>query len=138
MNSYNVRAIHYYYVNIPFFTVPTPAVRIIHQPESVQLFTTDSLDLLCLSNVDLAVDIPVQVDIKWLGPSTNVISNDSRISVVDTEGAMLEYDSRLSFSSLQSSDSGIYTCTSTAVPMQSSRYIINSNSGSTVTLVDAG
>ena len=113
-------------------------VSIIHDPDTAQLFTTDTLDLVCRCNIDLAVDVPVQVDFKWLGPSTSVISNDSRVSVVDVEGAMLEYNSILSFSSLQSSDSGSYTCTSIAAPTQTSRYIINSDSVSTVTTIDAG
>ena len=118
--------------------VPTPVVRIIPEPDTAQLFTTDTLDLLCLCNLDLAVDVPVQVDIKWLGQSASVMSNDSRVSVVDSEGEVLEYNSILSFSSLQSSDSGTYTCTSIVVPLPTSRYIINSDSGSTATTFDAG
>ena len=113
-------------------------VSISHEPDTAHLFTTDTLDLLCLCNVDLAVDVPVEVDIEWLGPSTSVISNDSRVSVIDAEGEMLEYNSVLSFSFLQSSDSGSYTCTLIAVPTQASRYVISSDSGSTATTVDAG
>lgn len=113
-------------------------VRIVHQPDTAQLFTTDHLDLVCLSSVNLAVDVPIQVNITWSGPYGRAIQTNSRVSVLGTEGAMLEHDSTLRFSSLRSSDSGSYTCSSTATPFQSSRYIIASDSGSTVSSVNAG
>ena len=113
-------------------------MKIAHQPESTQLFTTDSLDLICLSNVNLAVDVPVQVNISWLGPLRGAISTDSRVSILGVEGAMLEYDSTLRFSSLRSTDSGTYTCSSIATPKRASRYILSSNSVSTVSSVNAG
>ena len=119
-------------------SVPPPVVRIVHQPERPQLFTTDSLDLICLSNVNLAVDVPVSVSMTWLGPSGTAVRNDSRVHVLGTEGAMLEFDSSIRFSSLRSTDSGSYTCSSAAVPSQTSRYIINSDVKSTATSVNAG
>ena len=119
-------------------SVPPPVVQIVHQPERPQLFTTDSLDLICLSNVNLAVDVPVSVSMTWLGPSETAVRNDSRVHVRGAEGAMLEYDSTVRFSSLRSIDSGSYTCSSAAVPSQTSRYIIDSDVTSTATSVNAG
>ena len=113
-------------------------VRIVHEPNNTELFTTDSLDLLCLSNVNLSVDVPVQVSIGWSGPLGRDVQTDSRVQILSVEGAMLEYDSTLRFTSLRSSDSGAYTCTSSAAPTQSTPYIIGSNSTSIVSSVSAG
>ena len=113
-------------------------VRIIHRPSNIQLFTTDSLDLVCLSDVDLSVDVPVQVNISWSGPMGGAIQTDGRVSILGVEGAELEHDSTLRFSSLRSLDSGNYTCISTATPTRTSRYIISSSRASTVTSINAG
>ena len=118
--------------------VPPPLVRIVHRPSDIQLFTTDNLDLVCLSNIILSVDVPVQVNVSWSGPMGGAIQTDGRITILGVEGAMLEHDSTLRFSSLRSSDSGNYTCISTATPTQTSRYIITSSSASTVTSISAG
>ena len=128
----------YLSIIIPFAAVPPPTVRVVHQPDTAQLFTTDSLDLVCLSNVNLAVDIPVQVDMRWLGPLRLPVSNDSRVFVMGVEGAMLEHDSTLRFSSLRSTDSGSYTCTSTAIPAEASRYVTSSDSAAASSSVNAG
>lgn len=125
---------------IDFFSsgaVPPPVVRVVHQPNNTQLFTTDSLDLVCLSNINLFVDVPVQVNVSWSGPLGRAVLTDGRVSVLGVEGAVLEYDSTLRFSSLRSSDSGAYTCTSIATPTQPSRYIIGSNSASTASSINA-
>ena len=115
-------------------------VSITSKPDSTQLFTTENLDLVCLSNVNLAVDVPVQVTINWLGPSGRAINtlSDRHISILGVEGAMLEYDSTLRFSSLQSAHSGTYTCSSVATPANTSRYVLNSDSASITSLVNAG
>ena len=126
------------YIFLLACAVPPPVIRIVHRPNNTQLFTTDSLDLVCLSNVDLSVDVPVQVNISWSGPLDRAIQTDGRVSLLGVEGAMLEYDSTLRFSSLRSSDSGNYTCVSIATPTQSSRYIIGSNSASMASPVSAG
>ena len=115
-------------------------MSILRKPDSTQLFTTENLDLVCLSNVNLSVDVPVRVTINWLGPSGQAInvSADSHVSILSIEGAMLEYDSTLRFSSLQSAHSGTYTCSSVATPVHTSRYVLNSDSASITSLVNAG
>lgn len=115
--------------------VPPPTVRVVHQPDKVQFFTTDSVDLICLSDINLAVDTPITVDMTWSGSSGNRMQSDGRISVLGDRGTFTEHDSTLQFSSLRSSDTGTYTCTSVA--SSTSRYVVASNTTSAASSINA-
>ena len=105
------------------------------QPDKAQFFTTESVDLICLSDISLAVDTPISVDMTWSGSSGNRMRSDGRISVLGDRGTFTEHDSTLRFSSLRSSDTGTYTCTSIA--SSTSRYVVASNSTSAASSVNA-
>ena len=105
------------------------------QPDKAQFFTTESVDLICLSDISLAVDTPISVDMTWSGSSGNRMRSDGRISVLGDRGTFTEHDSTLRFSSLRSSDTGTYTCTSMA--SSTSRYVVASNSTSAASSVNA-
>ncbi len=96
-------------ISIP---VPQPTVRVVPQPNTTQLFTTQQLNITCHTVLHPAVDTPVGVANTWSGPS-GVMSSDGHITVTGVAGTDLEFNSALRFSSLQSSDSGSYTCFST-------------------------
>ena len=70
----------------------------------------------------------------WFGP-TGVISSNGHVTVVAVAGTNQEFTSALQFSSLQSSDSGTYTCFS-VVSLVSS-YIVSSDSISASIVVTA-
>ena len=61
--------------------------------------------------------------------------SDGRISVLGDRGTFTEHDSTLRFSSLLSSDTGTYTCTSMA--SSTSRYVVASNSTSAASSINA-
>ena len=124
-------------VSIPHI-VPPPVVRMVRQPDITQFFTTDHMELICLTNVNSAVDTSVSVDLTWSGPSGGNVQSDGRVSVLGVQGVLLEYNSTLRFSSLRSSDSGTYTCSSIVTSVPASRFIVTSNSISAVSTVNAG
>ena len=64
-----------------------------------------------------------------------MIASDGHITVVAVAGTSLEFDSALQFSSLQSSDSGTYTCFSTVSLVSS--YIVSSDAVSASIVVTA-
>lgn len=106
----------------------------VHQPESTQFFITESVDLVCLSDIDLAVDTPINVSMTWSGPSGNRMRSDGHISVLGDRGTFTEHDSTLRFSSLHSSDTGNYTCSSVA--SSTSRYVVSSSTTSAVNIIN--
>lgn len=91
--------------NGSFFSVPAPIVRTIRDPDSsTQLYTTDSLVLKCLVELDPAVDTPVAVNTQWS------VSASPRVAV-SAASRVPPYPSSIRFSSLKSSDTGTYVCT---------------------------
>ena len=107
----------------------------VRQPNRTQFFTTESVDLVCLSDVNLAVDTPIIVNMTWSGSSGNRMRSDGRISVLGDRGTFTEHDSTLQFSSLRSSDTGTYTCSSVA--SSTSRYVVASSTTSAVNSINA-
>ena len=110
-------------------------VRVVRQPDRTQFFTTESVDLVCLSDINLAVDTPISVDMTWSGSSGNRMQSNGRVSVLGDRGTFTEHDSTLRFSSLRSSDTGTYTCSSVA--SSTSRYVVASNTTSAVNSINA-
>ena len=107
----------------------------VRQPDEVQFFTTESVDLVCLSDINLAVDTPISVDMTWSGSSGNRMQSDGRISVLGDRGTFTEHDTTLRFSSLRSSDTGTYTCMSVA--SSTSPYVVASNTTSAASSINA-
>ena len=77
--------------------------------QSQTAFLSEPLDLTCITFFDQSVNAPVHVTHDWTTPSGVVITE--RGSAIT--GSYQQYRSTLSFSSLQSNDSGIYICVST-------------------------
>lgn len=111
-------------------------MRVVRQPDKGQFFTIESVDLVCLSDISLAVDTPISVSMTWYGPSGNRVQSGGHISVLGDRGTFTEHDSTLQFSLLRSSDSGTYTCTSIA--SSSSRYVVASETISAASSINAG
>ena len=114
--------------------VPPPTVEIVSHPNTTQLFTTQQLNLTCYTHLDPAVDTAVGVANTWSGPS-GVMSSDGHVSIVAVAGTKLEFNSGLYISSLRSSDSGTYSCFSTASLVSS--YIVSSDSVSATVVITA-
>ena len=89
-----------------FSAVTARDVSIVH---SQTAFLSEPLDLTCITFFDQSVDTPVYVTHEWTTPSGVVITERGNA----VTGSYQQYRSTLSFSSLQSNDSGIYICTST-------------------------
>ena len=107
----------------------------VHQPDKVQFLTTEGVDLFCLSDINLAVDTPISVNMTWSGSSGNRMLSDGRISVLGDRGTFTEPDSTLQFSSLRSSDTGTYTCTSVA--SSTSPCVVANNTTSAASSINA-
>ena len=109
--------------------VPSPSVTLSHNPESGILRHGDNLTLTCTIQLDGAIDTGVDVTVLWTGPPGN-ISSDNPTATMDS-GTV--YESTVTFSSLETSDSGDYTCTATVSPDPSSEFVAESG-GRTDTL----
>ena len=69
--------------------------------------------------------------VEWTGPpGDTVLSPDNTTPTMDSDTV---YESTVTFSSLNTSDSGDYTCTATVSPVPSSEFITE-NEGGTDTL----
>ena len=95
--------------------------------------------MTCDVEVDEAVDTGVSVSTSWRGPSGELASNSrvtiSEVNVSDSENYI--YESKVMISSLQSSDSGSYTCAATISP-DPSAFIQESDSASDVIQLSVG
>ena len=100
--------------------VPSPSVTLSRDPESGILRHGDNLTLTCTIQLDGAIDTGVVVTVVWTGN----ISPDNLTMNSDTV-----YESTVTFSSLDTSNSGDYTCTATVSPVPSSEFITESEGG---------
>ena len=105
--------------------VPSPSVTLSRDPESGTLRHGDNLTLTCTIQLDGAIDTGVDVTVVWTGPPGN-ISPDNPTPTMDSDTV---YESTVAFSSLNTSDSGAYTCTATVSPVPSSEFITESEGG---------
>ena len=104
--------------------VPAPRVHITSTPTVV--YTTDHLNLTCITVLNPEVDTPMTVTHSWRGPSGSISSNSSRITVSTAVVGQI-YSSYIFFhSGIQSSDAGSYYCTANASSTLSSSYIVAS------------
>ena len=107
--------------------VPSPLVNLSRDPESGTLRHGDNLTLTCTIQLDGAIDTGVVVTVVWTGPpGDTVLSPDNTTPTMDSDTI---YESTVTFSSLETSDSGGYTCTTTVSPYPSSEFITESEEG---------
>ncbi len=119
--------------------VPTPGVRVHRTPSDSTLQVGTQLDFTCTvePNGGTSIDTGVTVHTTWRGPS-GVLTSDGRVSV---SPPMLEngrYQSLVRITSLQSSDSGTYTCAAVVSPNPPSTYVNASATFSDQSRVDVG
>ena len=101
------------------------------------LYTEDDLTLTCTIELNAAVDTGVVVTAVWLGPpGTTMLSTGGRITVSDVTGSRPNYQSTLTVTSLEMSDSGAYTCTATASG-NGTTFVTESQAGSHTTTVQS-
>ena len=105
--------------------VPSPSVTLSRDPESGILRHGDNLTLTCTIQLDGAIDTGVDVTVLWTGPPGS-ISPDNPTPTMDS-GTV--YESTVTFSSLETSNSGGYTCTATVSPDPSSEFVAESGEG---------
>ena len=93
-------------------------------PSTGTVYTGDTLHLICMTRLNQVVDTAVRVTHLWTGPGGVVTSGSGvRVSTVTQSGQ--EYNSTVTFTSLHSSHSGTYTCSSTVSPAQSTAFIVS-------------
>ena len=109
-------------------------MTILREPEHpVQLFTTNSLVLTCVIELIPEVDSYVTVNSQWSGHSS-LTDSERRVIVSDLEGVLLTYNTSVTFSTLKSSDSGSYTCSATAIPLNNRNLIQSSSIKETISI----
>ena len=101
-----------------FFPVPSPSIYLSRIPDyPIQLFTTNSLVLTCIIEVSDAIDTLVAINTTWSGHSS-LFDNRRRVIVSELEGLKPMYETFVTFSSLQSDDSGTYECLANIRPQK--------------------
>ncbi len=120
-------------------TVPAPDVRLHRTPSSGTVYAGTQLDFTCTVELNggTSVDIGVTVSTTWRGPS-GVLTSDGRVSVSPPVLENGLYQSLLRITSLQSSDSGTYTCAAAVSPNPPSTNIIASATSSDQSSVNVG
>ncbi len=103
------------------------------------MYAGTQLDFTCTVELNggTSVDTEVTVSTTWRGPS-GVITSDGRVSVSPPVLENGRYQSLLRITSLQSSDSGTYTCAAVVTPNPPSTYVIASATSSDQSSVDVG
>ena len=102
--------------------VTSDSVNTTHSPSIETLYTTDQLNLTCVTRVNQAVDVPVVVTHQWTGPG-GVVSSSSGVYVSGVTGSGHTYTSMVMFNFLLSSHSGTYSCSSTVSSVGSPVFI---------------
>ena len=95
------------------------------------LYTEDDLTLTCTIELDEAVDTGVDVTVVWTGP------NGALSGTVPSTISNTTYQSIVDITSLEMSDSGVYTCNATASP-NGTPFVIASEATSNTTQVAVG
>ena len=117
--------------------VTSDSTTVTRSPSTSTVYTSDGLSLTCVTTVSEAVDIPVQVTHQWVGPG-GVVTTNSLVSVSSVTSSGRDYSSTVFFSSLRSSHSGTYTCSSTVSAEEASVFIATSAGQTASTSFDAG
>ncbi len=108
---------------VTLFVVPTPSIHLTQDPPTGRCCHGDNLTLTCTIVVDPSVDSPVSVLVQWIGPRQGLNATPPTLVSKGT------YQSNLTFDTLQTSDSGYYSCDATLVPEQTA-YVKKAENGS--------
>ena len=120
------------------FAVPPPTVSIIRTPNISSLYTTNSMEMVCITEIHLSADVPTHVNTTWVKASSRTALTSNDRMNISSKSKGLESQLTASYSSLLSSDSGRYTCSSNIMPNASSRYVVASETISASTSFTAG
>ncbi len=122
-----------------YAAVPAPGVRVHRTPSDSTLQVGTQLDFTCTVELNggTSVDTGVTVSTTWRGPS-GVLTSDGRVFVSPPVLENGRYQSLLSVTSLQPSDSGTYTCAAVVSPNPPSTYVIASATPSDQSSVHVG
>ena len=118
------------------FTVTSGSTTVTRSPSDT-VYTYDEMSLTCVTTVSETVGIPVQVTHQWVGPG-GVVSTNSLVIVSSVTSSGRDYSSTVVFSSLRSSHSGTYTCSSTVSAEEASVFIVASEVQTASTSFDTG
>ena len=123
---------------LTFYSVPEPTVLISRVPENpLQLYTTDSLTLTCIVEIDPATDTRVAITSQWSGHSS-LTNEGRRVVVSELEGISPSYTSVVTFTTLESIDSASYVCSAKVVHHQNPGTDVESNWSSESITIDVG
>ncbi len=100
------------------------------------LYTDESVTLTCEVTLSPSVNTTVEVSIAWMDTQGEMLSTDERVTVSGVTGSG-PYQSTLTLSSLEETDTGVYTCTASASP-GNSPFNITSDESSTTEQVIVG
>lgn len=126
VSNYNLKLLCLYF----YCTVPQPTILIAHEPENpLQLYTTDSLTLTCIVEIDPAIDTRVAITTQWSGQSS-LTSEGHRVVVSELEGVSPSYSSVVTFTALKAIDSGSYVCSAKIIPDENPATVVESYWGS--------
>ena len=117
--------------------VSTPSVALILSPNDEHLYTTTQLTMICSVFVNAAVDTPIKGATTWSGPN-GTLQESRRVHINNTVAYTMSYRSFVTFTNLQSSDSGNYCCSVTVYDSTSSWYIMDSPPTTTCVAMTAG
>ena len=113
-----------FYVEITnVIIVPTGSVTYSQSPSSGTLYTTDALNLTCVTTYPnyQAVDIPVRVQHRYFDSRSQKLGE----TIMYTSHLMPKYSSTLLIGSLHSNHSGVHSCSSEVHPFNSSIFIVD-------------
>ena len=100
-----------------YTTVPAPFVPILRDLEPpIQLSSSHSLVLTCVTQLIPEVDSYITVDSRWSGHSS-LTNRERRVIVSDLRGVQLMYNTSVTISEMKWSDSGFYVCSASSSPL---------------------
>ncbi len=126
----------FYFIFFSLYPVAIDSVEITSAPDRT-LYTDESVTLTCGVTLSPSVNTAVDVSIAWMGTQGEMLSTDGRVTVSGVTGSG-PYQSTLTLSSLEETDTGVYTCTASASPDNSTSFVTASDESSTTVQVTVG
>ena len=118
-----------------FLLVPRPTAIRISTNQVNRLMVRpigSSVTLMCMADLDSAVDVPVTVNIQLRDPAERILT----ATTPSVSGST--YSSMATISSFGRTDSGVYTCTVTVSPSPSNSFLSGGGSLSATLRVTTG
>ena len=128
----SLQYVHVYDCDSLFFPVPI-SVTLRRIPSTDILSAGINLTLICIIQLNTAVDTNVMVNTSWTGPNATFAFN-SRISITNVSESVPPYKTTVLFSPLNVTDSGLYTCQADVRPNLSSPFIVMNSDTATHTI----